>query len=115
MPHDKFSMLGINTESRQASGLRATDHGSTVTLSRALTTVSKRQTLSQPLELSRRVGHSRSHCQYAPKHPVSCLLYTSDAADEEDSVDLGGRRITKKKKKEEIQESENTKKMMKQK
>eukprot|EP00658_Telonema_sp_P-2_P034623 TRINITY_DN25263_c0_g2_i1.p2 TRINITY_DN25263_c0_g2~~TRINITY_DN25263_c0_g2_i1.p2 ORF type:complete len:194 (+),score=64.06 TRINITY_DN25263_c0_g2_i1:201-782(+) len=30
---------------------------------------------------------------------VSCLLYTSDAADEEDSVDLGGRRIIKKKKK----------------
>src|SRR5665648_889927 len=27
----------------------------------------------------------------------SCLLYTSDAADEEDSVDLGGRRIIKKK------------------
>ena len=29
---------------------------------------------------------------------MSCLLYTSDAADEEDSVDLGGRRILKKKK-----------------
>ena len=29
--------------------------------------------------------------------PKSCLLYTSDAADEEDSVDLGGRRIIKKK------------------
>eukprot|EP00656_Telonema_subtile_P054034 TRINITY_DN7955_c0_g1_i1.p1 TRINITY_DN7955_c0_g1~~TRINITY_DN7955_c0_g1_i1.p1 ORF type:complete len:448 (+),score=108.18 TRINITY_DN7955_c0_g1_i1:90-1433(+) len=28
---------------------------------------------------------------------LSCLLYTSDAADEEDSVDLGGRRILKKK------------------
>ena len=28
-----------------------------------------------------------------------CLLYTSDAADEEDSVDLGGRRRIKKKKK----------------
>ena len=26
----------------------------------------------------------------------SCLLYTSDAAGEEDSVDLGGRRIIKK-------------------
>ena len=26
----------------------------------------------------------------------NCLLYTSDAADEEDSVDLGGRRIIKK-------------------
>ena len=29
----------------------------------------------------------------------TCLLYTSDAADEEDSVDLGGSRIIKKKKK----------------
>ena len=29
---------------------------------------------------------------------LSCLLYTSDAADEEDSVDLVGRRIIKKKK-----------------
>eukprot|EP00658_Telonema_sp_P-2_P008231 TRINITY_DN1308_c0_g1_i12.p1 TRINITY_DN1308_c0_g1~~TRINITY_DN1308_c0_g1_i12.p1 ORF type:complete len:147 (+),score=49.90 TRINITY_DN1308_c0_g1_i12:198-638(+) len=32
-------------------------------------------------------------------NPKGCLLYTSDAADEEDSVDLGGRRIIKKKKK----------------
>ena len=30
-------------------------------------------------------------------HICACLLYTSDAADEEDSVDLGGRRIIKKK------------------
>ncbi len=29
----------------------------------------------------------------------ACPLYTTDAADEEDSVDLGGRRIIKKKKK----------------
>ena len=29
-----------------------------------------------------------------------CLLYTSDAADERSSVDLGGRRIIKQKKKE---------------
>ena len=28
----------------------------------------------------------------------SCLLYTSDAADEQRGVDLGGRRIIKKKK-----------------
>ena len=32
----------------------------------------------------------------------TCLLYTSDAADERSSVDLGGRRIIKKKKKVEI-------------
>ena len=30
--------------------------------------------------------------------PYCCLLYTSDAADERSSVDLGGRRIIKKKK-----------------
>ena len=36
----------------------------------------------------------------APKKAAAktCLLYTSDAADERSSVDLGGRRIIKKKK-----------------
>ena len=37
-----------------------------------------------------------------------CLLYTSDAADEEDSVDLGGRRIIKKKKKKQIKQTKLT-------
>ena len=32
------------------------------------------------------------------RHSYCCLLYTSDAADERSSVDLGGRRIIKKKK-----------------
>ena len=35
-----------------------------------------------------------------PAAPVPCLLYTSDAADERSSVDLGGRRIIKKKENE---------------
>ena len=35
----------------------------------------------------------------------TCLLYTSDAADERSSVDLGGRRIIKKKKNKKIQET----------
>eukprot|EP00658_Telonema_sp_P-2_P022301 TRINITY_DN18910_c0_g1_i1.p1 TRINITY_DN18910_c0_g1~~TRINITY_DN18910_c0_g1_i1.p1 ORF type:complete len:214 (+),score=62.97 TRINITY_DN18910_c0_g1_i1:67-708(+) len=39
-----------------------------------------------------------------------CLLYTSDAADEEDSVDLGGRRIIKKKKKGKEKNQEDYKK-----
>ena len=34
-----------------------------------------------------------------------CLLYTSDAADERSSVDLGGRRIIKKKTKSHITDS----------
>ena len=33
----------------------------------------------------------------------ACLLYTSDAADERSSVDLGGRRIIKKKTKDKIE------------
>ena len=33
----------------------------------------------------------------------TCLLYTSDAADERSSVDLGGRRILKKKTNENVQ------------
>src|SRR5664280_3929787 len=49
--------------------------------------------------------HSRFSTNTFPSWPLAhpyryiCLLYTSDAADEEDSVDLGGRRIIKKKKK----------------
>ena len=46
--------------------------------------------------------HEACHLVYGMLYP--CLLYTSDAADEEDSVDLGGRRIIKKKKKEKNQE-----------
>ena len=40
-------------------------------------------------DLANRLGYDRA-----------CLLYTSDAADERSSVDLGGRRIIKKKKSE---------------
>ena len=41
----------------------------------------------------------RCRADLSDDHPESCLLYTSDAADERSSVDLGGRRIIKKKKK----------------
>src|SRR5664280_765383 len=49
-----------------------------------------------------RTGITETQLKGAPKYGNdntwnwSCLLYTSDAADEEDSVDLGGRRIIKK-------------------
>src|SRR5678815_4040307 len=43
--------------------------------------------------------HQRDHLVIAHKRPKRilerCLLYTSDAADERSSVDLGGRRIIK--------------------
>ena len=41
--------------------------------------------------------HYLDTANYEPKDEA-CLLYTSDAADERSSVDLGGRRIIKKKK-----------------
>eukprot|EP00658_Telonema_sp_P-2_P065514 TRINITY_DN54736_c0_g1_i1.p1 TRINITY_DN54736_c0_g1~~TRINITY_DN54736_c0_g1_i1.p1 ORF type:complete len:153 (-),score=45.22 TRINITY_DN54736_c0_g1_i1:20-478(-) len=58
------------------------------------------------VDLGSDVGHTpgvlrawRCECFQTIRSHLTCLLYTSDAADEEDSVDLGGRRIIKKKKK----------------
>src|SRR5674536_135255 len=51
-----------------------------------------------PFTGSARVATGAGRCRYAGAMLLyPCLLYTSDAADEEDSVDLGGRRIIKKK------------------
>ena len=52
-----------------------------------------------PTPTNRQLGRPRSsrRCAMAPTRSAPCLLYTSDAADERSSVDLGGRRIIKKK------------------
>ena len=44
--------------------------------------------------IERTIGRDRA----ITEHVDHCLLYTSDAADERSSVDLGGRRIIKTKK-----------------
>ena len=72
--------------------------------SRGLGDVYKRQTpgsVSRAGAPARRPG--RPVLPFQPIRSISliwktCLLYTSDAADERSSVDLGGRRIIKKKK-----------------
>ena len=75
--------------------------------SRGLGDVYKRQVLrwvAQPLATTEPSEILREHPHAAPFwHGLlhSCLLYTSDAADERSSVDLGGRRIIKKKRHEE--------------
>src|SRR5665648_959297 len=70
------------------------------------------QFIDQSNVCSRKIMAVGGHLIFFVLHPVphdphraqgltgsgGCLLYTSDAADEEDSVDLGGRRIIKKKK-----------------
>ena len=73
--------------------------------SRGLGDVYKRQhTLSsgRTTSYSRHIAtnaSSRSVLASSERGSQPCLLYTSDAADERSSVDLGGRRIIKKKKK----------------
>src|SRR5678816_693297 len=48
-------------------------------------------------ESTRKVSRHFTNLFEAPTLFYVCLLYTSDAADERSSVDLGGRRIIKKK------------------
>ena len=48
--------------------------------------------------LRSQAGPRRGRAGPPPGRDRGCLLYTSDAADERSSVDLGGRRIIKKKK-----------------
>ena len=43
------------------------------------------------------VHREATHIEIKAAYRKACLLYTSDAADERSSVDLGGRRIIKKK------------------
>ena len=58
------------------------------------------QQRTQPLLLQGDAGFSRKGPEERQaSHYFSCLLYTSDAADERSSVELGGRRIIKKKQK----------------
>ena len=47
---------------------------------------------------NRRMGLGADKKEWIQTQDILCLLYTSDAADERSSVDLGGRRIIKKKK-----------------
>ena len=71
--------------------------------SRGLGDVYKRQVLYLPLLLLCLPGTTSAQLSTSSTDdvlaalPSSCLLYTSDAADERSSVDLGGRRIIKKK------------------
>ena len=51
-----------------------------------------------------RIGLEVTADVFRPREADICLLYTSDAADERSSVDLGGRRIIKKKERKDIRQ-----------
>ena len=71
--------------------------------SRGLGDVYKRQGLRDAYELACEIINTQCSAleigtpTMLSRYRQSCLLYTSDAADERSSVDLGGRRIIKKK------------------
>ena len=52
----------------------------------------------QPLPKRGEMAARKFACAIGLVNNDTCLLYTSDAADERSSVDLGGRRIIKQKK-----------------
>ena len=72
--------------------------------SRGLGDVYKRQVVAAVRQGARQeeAGHAAVHLGQREEavglRHRACLLYTSDAADQRSSVDLGGRRIVKKKK-----------------
>ena len=76
--------------------------------SRGLGDVYKRQLADKcrhqghPRQGQRSESRGHGHVQQVRASDQPCLLYTSDAADERSSVDLGGRRIIKKKKKNKL-------------
>src|SRR5664280_1825458 len=84
------SIRSHGTESKKAFTSRSTNPGRDRPCGRPPGQIpaSTASALGSYLGCGRRIGRSAR----------DCLLYTSDAADEEDSVDLGGRRIIKKKK-----------------
>src|SRR5665648_251137 len=61
--------------------------------------VSEKMFHVEHLKTNKNTIHKMFHVEHSYIFPLfkaifhTCLLYTSDAADEEDSVDLGGRRI----------------------
>mgnify|MGYP003380365636 CR=1 FL=1 len=58
----------------------------------------KRRNRDRRVSAPRNPGKTEPHGPENPGRAWCCLLYTSDAADERSSVDLGGRRNIKKKK-----------------
>src|SRR5678816_92527 len=67
-------------------------------LARRVAVVSQREEPAFPLRVADYIAlgrHPHAHLWSAVDPAGACLLYTSDAADERSSVDLGGRRIIK--------------------
>ena len=93
----------------RASG-RVSEHPSVVTiLDSGVTDDNRGFLVFEFIEDGNLTTHIAKHGSIEPTLSLACLLYTSDAADERSSVDLGGRRIIKKKKSSIIRSDEDIK------
>ena len=97
-------MIGVGKSLASIFFFQAEDGIRDLVRSRGLGDVYKRQAIARadkasPIRLIDMFENISPPPKNAPDGAwLPCLLYTSDAADERSSVDLGGRRIIKKKK-----------------
>ena len=97
-----FRRVGMNGEPCMVV-FQAEDGIRDLVRSRGLGDVYKRQELKvydvqrNQIELFKAPDEIKLEVDAFNRKVITCLLYTSDAADERSSVDLGGRRIIKKK------------------
>ena len=93
----EVQMVGVSFFFQAEDGIRD------LVRSRGLGDVYKRQTLRvlrnalDGVDIDTGIGTKDDAGNVLTDDVYTCLLYTSDAADERSSVDLGGRRIIKKK------------------
>ncbi len=110
---DGWSSCGKSTLAKQLANALGYVYIDSGAMYRAITLyfLRKNTDWSDEKEVTEALNEIHLHFEYNPKSEQSeiflneenveyliCLLYTSDAADERSSVDLGGRRIIKKKK-----------------
>ena len=96
LPHDAAAAVRRGREDRVDAELLGADHLQTAEED-VRGGVASRQRDAEPAEERLTMPERRRLVPVAESQLKVCLLYTSDAADERSSVDLGGRRIIKKK------------------
>src|SRR5674536_241103 len=85
------ALVAVDDDGREVSIMAVT----TAAMTASTTPVTTRLRRRARRDCAFRTAASASRRWASPRWGAVCLLYTSDAADEEDSVDLGGRRILK--------------------
>ena len=97
--NDELGLTVLVIEQNARRALEVADHGYIMEQGRIVLEGSAQELRENPdvKEFYLGLGDSGNRKSFRDVKHYNCLLYTSDAADERSSVDLGGRRIIKKK------------------